>query len=161
MVLFPPPRFRNAVECKALSGKKKSVPRTAIAKKKRAPKSDAVTVVVTPSARRRGMVNKAINQALLREKIAARNHDVRANEVLCELRRLGEEVNAMPFMGKDDQARIMTYIGALKTELDGHFKFLNKYLPDQRSVELTDPDGKNPLESAAKAWAEALKDVSS
>lgn len=145
--------------CNTLAANKKAKKKKRAASKKRAPNQTTELVKVAVSQRRRGAVNKAINQAILREKIAARGHDLRANEVLKELRKIGEEVRQMKQMTKEDQAKIMTRIGALKSELDGHFKFLNKYLPDQRSVELTDPEGKNPMEAAARAWAEALSNV--
>ena len=149
----PPERNELAAKKKASKRTKAAKPRT----KRRQSKSLTHIQTVDHGIRRRGAVNKAINQAIMRERIAARGHDTRANEVLKELRKIGEEVRALKYMDKEAQAKYMTRIGALKTELDGHFKFLNKYLPDQRSVELKDPDGNNPFERAAVAWASVVK----
>jgi hypothetical protein len=57
---------------------------------------------------------------------------------------------------REEQAKYITETGIIKTKLDGHFKLLNKFLPDLRAAETND-QGENPLAEAISSWAEALK----
>lgn len=53
------------------------------------------------------------------------------------------KVEAQKFT-RGHQAKFTSQLGALKMKLDAHFRFLNKVVPDLRSVELSDPEGNGP-----------------
>lgn len=106
---------------------------------------------------RRAAVNRAINQKLLREQISAGQHHVHIVKALDEVAKLRQDISKKKKMTKEEQAAFLSKLQALKVSMDGHFRLLNKYLPDLRSMEFREGDGEtNPFASAAKAWAEAL-----
>lgn len=108
------------------------------------------------NAKRRAK-NKAINQAHLREAIAAGNHHHSITRTLDKVDKLYENLTARKTpMTREDQAKFMSQLAALKVKLDSQFKLLNKYLPDLRSIEFKEGEGANPLAQAAEAWAKAL-----
>ena len=99
--------------------------------------------------------NKAINQKLLREKLAASGHVGRIGTLLKRLDTMRGNVAKKTFLEREEQAKYITETGIIKTELDSHFKLLNKYVPDLRATETND-EGENPLAEAMAAWAKAL-----
>ena len=72
--------------------------------------------------------NKRIRQEALREQLQASGHHTRANKIINTLVNTEEEIT--PEM-----------VARYKIALDGHFKFIHKYLGDDRYVQLAgDPE---------------------
>lgn len=107
---------------------------------------------------KRAAKNKLVNQQQMREKIAARGHLTQAVQAIRKLTAL--EVNVQQHrtpLTPDEITKITLRTGILKTAFEAHMKMVNKFLPDLRSVNFESPDGSNPLEAAARAWALALE----
>jgi len=118
-----------------------------MAEKKKVRKSSA------PQARRDR--NKAINQQLLREKMAAGGHLSRLGVLSRRLGTISGKVAKRRFMNQDERGAVALEVSVLNAEANLHLKQINKYLPDLRASETND-EGDNPLADAIKSWAEAL-----
>lgn len=128
-------------------------------KKKVISKSKAVIPTDVRTAVRlkhRGTINKAVNQKALREKLGAANHIGKIGLCLKRLEAMSEYTAKRRVLDRGEQAKLITETGILKTRLDSHFRLLNKYLPDLRSIDFQNEDGNNPLEAAMIAWSRAL-----
>lgn len=67
---------------------------------------------------------RADRKETLREYLKSRGHDQYAFDLIMKLQDLGTELDS-------------TQVQRLNTALNGHFKFLNKYLPDLKAVEIS------------------------
>lgn len=109
------------------------------------------------SMAKRAAANRAINQRVLREAIAAGGHHRKIVDTLDQVTALHDSIRTKRTMTKEEQAAFMSKLAALKTKMDAQFRLLAKYLPDLRSIEFREGEGEtNPFASAARAWAEAL-----
>lgn len=120
------------------------------------PKNRLKVIPKSTALMKRGAKNRSLNQAQLREKLAASGHVGRIDLCLKRLEAISDAMKKKQFMEREEQAKTMTEIAVIKTRLDSHFKMLNKYLPDLRSAELDD-DGESPLTAAIEAWAKAVR----
>lgn len=98
--------------------------------------------------------NREINQQLLREKLAAGHHHVDIVKALGECGALYAELKEITELEPEERAAYDVRLSALRLFLDGKFRLLAKYLPDQK--QLVDGDGNNPLAVIGAAWAKAL-----
>ena len=105
---------------------------------------------------KRAVHNKKLNQQALREKLSTANHIGRIGTCLKRLEAINAQVARKQGLEREEQAKYITEVGVLKTRLDAHFKLLNKFLPDLRSIDFQTEDGENPLEAAISAWSRAL-----
>ena len=82
----------------------------------------------------------------LRSKIQNSGQLKGALDTLQKLDDVYNEIHKIPIskFTRQHQAKYMTMIAALKTKMDAHFRFLAKVVPDLKSVELGDPEGKAP-----------------
>ncbi len=92
--------------------------------------------------------NLRIRQDTLRKELAAKNHIHQLVLIDNELRDINDEVRRKTAEDKvavlDDKAYNVR-IKALKARADIQFRKLAKYLPDLKSMEITDPDGNSPV----------------
>ena len=123
---------------------------------KRRPRKEIAALLPIAKYPRRRAINKAINQQLIREQIAASNHHGRILQTLEQVAQIHEEAKKKGVRTREKQAEHTVRLGALKIILDTQFKLLAKYLPDVRAIEFKEGDGENPFAVAAKAWAEAI-----
>ena len=123
-----------------------------------AQKKIGTSVIVKPPANqsKRAAQNKLLNQKSLRNKLAAAGHVGQIGVCLKRLQTISTEVARKKYLEREEQAKYIVETGVLKTRLEAHFKILNKFLPDLRSVDFQNEEGGNPLEAAISAWSEAL-----
>lgn len=105
---------------------------------------------------KRAQYNKKVNQQQHREKIAAAGHLGRVQVCLKRLEVMGSQVSGLRGMTREQQAKYITETGMIKTRLDAHFKMINKFLPDIRTIDFRNEEGDNPLSAAIEAWSKAL-----
>jgi hypothetical protein len=80
----------------------------------------------------------------LRESLKARGHETHAFDLIKKIQNLDNDLNAVE-------------VNRLRIAIDGHFKFLNKYLPDLKAVEHTiGDDGANTVEDHARVIGELI-----
>lgn len=72
--------------------------------------------------------NKRIRQEALREQLAAQGHVQHAVDLISKLSNESQEIDA-------------NMVNRMRIALDGHFKLIDKYLGNIKSVELTGEDG--------------------
>lgn len=68
---------------------------------------------------------RAERKETLREYLKARGHDQHAFEIIMKLQNLSDEIEVQ-------------HVNRLRIALDGHFRFINKYIPDVKAVEVND-----------------------
>lgn len=111
-------------------------------------------LITTP----RSQKNKLINQQQMRERVAAQGH--LGGIVFCLKRFATIAENARirkTAMTPGDRDKYSLQMKALDSRIAGHFKMLNKFLPDLKSLALETNEGDDLLASAARAWAKALE----
>jgi len=118
-------------------------------------KKTSKAVVIPAPNNKRVVRNRAINQQSLLEKLAVGGHVSRIGVLLKRLDTMRSSVAKKTFLEREEQAKYITETGIIKTELDSHFKILNKFLPDLRASETND-EGENPLAEAIASWTKAL-----
>ena len=113
---------------------------------------------------KRAAQNRAIRQEAIREGMDATRY---LNQIQDDFDTLGELYETVkeakadkknPFGARTTIEKAKVQHAILKTKLDTNFRRLAKVLGDLKSVELTDPDGKNPLLGLAAALQQAQQD---
>lgn len=107
---------------------------------------------------RRAMRNKALNQQVIRERLANQGHVSEVIRCIKELDKMESNLKRRKTKLRDDEVqKIMMRTGILTKAIQARMKLISKYLPDLRSIDFQDKDGDNPFAKAAKAWVEALE----
>lgn len=91
--------------------------------------------------------NKRVRQESLRELLRAQGHEQYILENIVKLEALQDELSA-------------NEIQRLSIATNKRLSLLNKYLPDMKAVEFTDPDGNNPFSDFIGLITQATKDQS-
>lgn len=80
--------------------------------------------------------------------------DKRARE-LAEMRTITE---GFDYALEDERVSINLQHSIKKTMLDVQYRMLAKVLPDEKSIEIVDPDGNNPFDKFVKGFKDLVKD---
>ena len=121
------------------------------------------TVASQKKLKLRAQHNRAIRHEQLREKLKGIEYLRQIENDYTELSVLAKEVKDVKNT-KEDEYKVANTIAKadcrtriLKVKMDTNFRRLKFILPELKSMELTDPNGNNPLDTLGNALAAAVE----